>query len=179
MFVTAVNGQVSGLLSKYLAAAAQNQAASSVSPTSPTGVSGVPGPHVGDLQRRKTEPALTNRNRVVSQHNSVPIAGGPDNISSNGSSRRPAKILSPHNSTEGISSGSICKNDHDAVSTDGTEETEIEYGKADGGTASCSSGASVVDKSKGHSMDNGGSNNINSRATLEEQVTDGQGCVVM
>ncbi|ODN03670.1 Guanine nucleotide exchange factor subunit Rich [Orchesella cincta] len=177
VFVTAVNGQVSGLLSKYLAAAAQNYAASSTSPTSPTPVTGVPGPHVGDLQRRKTEPALTNRSRIVSQHSSIPLASSPDTATTNGL-RRPSKVLAPRASIEGVVSNNSISNDIDAVSTDGTEETDVEYGKAEIGSASCSSGASAESKNKIQGEMNN-SNNTVVNNSMNEEVADGQGCVIM
>lgn len=178
VFITAVNGQVSGLLSKYLAAATQNQTAASLSPTSPSGVSGVPGPHSGDLQRRKTEPALMNRNRTLSQHNSMPIAGVPDIVGTNSNVRRSAKVISPRNSTE--TPGSVDENGQDAVSTDGTEETEVEFGKAESGVGNCTSGASAVDKTKGHLPENNGVAGMVANSNLpNDEATEGQGCVVM
>lgn len=183
VFVTAVNGQVSGLLSKYLAAATQHYAAASGPPTSPTPITGVPGPPVGDLQRRRTEPALANRNRIVSQHNSMPVSGGPpDTSSSNGGIRRPSKVLSPRASTEsGVSS--VQNGNVDTGSTDDTEETEVGFGKAEVGASSASSGASITDaKKKGLVVDGGGGGMRNAAGTPtgSEEAVDGQGgCVII
>lgn len=176
VFITAVNGQVSGLLSKYLAAATQHQAATSLSTTSTSGVTGVPTPHNGDLQRRKTEPALANRSRVVTQHNSFPVASISETNSSNGGVRRTART-----SGEGTNKpGSIgTSNDADPDSSEGTDDTEVEYGKGDSGGGSCSSGATNSDKNKSYAGENGGLNSSNSSGIDNEDVPESQGCVLM
>ncbi|CAG7820038.1 unnamed protein product, partial [Allacma fusca] len=71
VFMTAINGQVSGLLSKYLAGANSNQTGS---------LNG--GSHGGELNRRKTEPIIGGRTRLTSSSSNNNDNGGSSNHAS-------------------------------------------------------------------------------------------------